>query len=276
MPEEELMKLSKLLILIFCFTFSLNVFAQQQNVKKEKVDQEKEVKQEKVEKKKEVKQKNLEKKKENNQEKKLQQDQKKTTKRKYEQTDKKRKKPIDFSNYSNIKTVQQTDNQKTKKVQSSDTPHNQLELKRFKKKKHKPYTHTNIVQQVHFVSPIQYHYTISPRYIYRGLWIRYYFLHDDGYFFYNGYPYFVYNNHSHRYSNVDTGSYDLVDSITDKVYATFYGANLKQSYDRCAELRDQLNNDEGFYRYFCAERFIYDPDFQYDWNPDDYPDWYWY
>ena len=67
-----------------------------------------------------------------------------------------------------------------------------------------------------------------------------------------------------------------MDSYTDETYATFYGDTLKKSYDRAAELRDILNHKFGDYRYFVAERFEYDPDYDYDWNPDDYPDWLWY
>jgi len=246
------MKKSILLILFVGLIFSTNFYAQKKNTKKEKIEQVKKIKtegkKEKIDK-----------------SEKIQKEKKKTTNKQYQQKKTKKKKPIDFSNFIN-----------SKKNPYTETDHNQVKLKKFKKKKHKPFSHTNIVQQIHYQNPIQYHYTISPQYIYRGLWIRFYFIHDDGFFFHDGYPYFVYNNHFHRYSNIDTGSYDLVDSLTDKVFATFYGASSKQSYDRCANLRDRLNNEEGFYRYFCAERFIYDTDYYYDWDPDDYPDWYWY
>lgn len=255
-------------MLVFCLIISLNYFAQQQNEKKEKVKQEKVVEKEK----------NKEEQKNDQVEKPiiLQNEEKKTVQKQFDQKEKMKKKPLDFSNFITKNNDQQTNYQYELKEKYTETPHNQVELKKFKKYKHKPYSQTNIVQQVHYQHPIQYYYTIHPRYIYRGIWIRYYFIHDDGFFFYNGYPYFVYNNYFNRYSDTDSGSYDLVDSITDKVYATFYGVSLKQSYDRCADLRDRLNNEEGFYRYFCAERFIYDPDYNYDWDSDDYPDWYWY
>jgi hypothetical protein len=179
----------------------------------------------------------------------------------------KKRKPIDFSQY-----IHKSENQKSQQ----DINYSQLKPKKYKKHVHKPYSPHNLNQHIHYSNPINYFYTISPEYIYRGLWVRYHFMHADGFYFWDGYPYFVYNNYVHRYSSVDPGSYDLVDSITDKVYATFYGNSLKQSYDRCADLRDRLNNDEGFYRYFCAERFEYDQDYDYGWDPDDYPDWYWY
>lgn len=150
-------------------------------------------------------------------------------------------------------------------------------LIKFKKKyKHIPYKKKIAVQQIHYPKPVNYHYTVPAMYIYRGLWIRIHFFHDNGFYFYHGYPYYVYNNVLHRYSEVDSGSFDLVDSYTDKVYATFYGQNLRQSYDRCAQMRDILNDEEGDYRYFCAERFEYDPEYQYNWVPENYPDWYWY
>lgn len=146
--------------------------------------------------------------------------------------------------------------------------------KKYYKHFHKPYEKVRIHKK-HYHSPLKYHYTIDPRFIYRGLWIRISINHPNGYYFYNNYPYFVYNGFLHRYSSSDPGSYDLVDKRTREVYATFYGNSLRQSYDRCAELRDRLNNKLGEYRYFCAERFEYDPDYSYDWNPHDYPNWYW-
>ncbi len=131
-------------------------------------------------------------------------------------------------------------------------------------------------QHVTYSSPQKYHYYVPPRYIYRGLWIRYYIDLPNGYVFYNGYPYYVYHNYLYRYSVEDPGSFDLVDSWTDETYATFYGESLKESYDRCADLRDMLNSEYGEERYFCAERFEYDSNYKYGWDPDDYPDWYWY
>ena len=164
---------------------------------------------------------------------------------------------------------------KNKQTQPKTTKINKIKLQKIKKTKHKPYAKKKFTQNVFYNKPIMYHYSIPPRFIYRGIWIRYYFVYDNGFYFFNGYPYFVYHNYIHRYSYTDPGSYDLVDSVTDKVYATFYGFSLKQSYDRSADLRDRLNSEEGFYRYFCAERFEYDTNYKYDWDPDDYSDWYW-
>ncbi|MBS3768501.1 MAG: hypothetical protein KGY75_10340 [Candidatus Cloacimonetes bacterium] len=136
--------------------------------------------------------------------------------------------------------------------------------KKYKTYHHKPYNKTRI-HKVHYPAPIKYHYTVSPHFIYRGLWIRISVNHYNGFCFYNGYPYFVYNGYLHRYSSYDPGSYDLVDSYTNNVYATFYGSSIKQSYDRCAELRDLLNNKLGEYRYFCAEKYKGDSKYSYDW-----------
>ncbi|GEM_PF-2830279 len=144
----------------------------------------------------------------------------------------------------------------------------------FTQKKHKPY-HGTPSHHVHYYTPMQYHYLVPPMYLYRGLWIRWWVDHPDGFYMYNGYPYYVWNGYLHRYSATDEGSYDVVDSYTDEVYATFYGANIQQSYDRAAEMRDILNYREKSNRYFCAERFEYNPDHHYDWDPDDYPDWLW-
>jgi len=163
---------------------------------------------------------------------------------------------------------------KSKKVKFDTPEHKKREYK--KNYNHVPYKKKKIVQKIHYHNPIQYHYTVPAKYIYRGLWIRIYINYDNGFYFYNGYPYYVYNNVLHRYSEEDSGEFDLVDSYTDKVYATFFGRSLRQSYDRCAEIRDILNEEAEDYRYFCAERFEYDPEYNYDWDPDDYPDWYWY
>ncbi|MCF7813702.1 MAG: hypothetical protein K9N40_04405 [Candidatus Cloacimonetes bacterium] len=177
--------------------------------------------------------------------------------------EKRYKKPV------NVDQIKQTKQWKHPNADSEMKP-----LK-FKKHHHKPLIKIPQQQEIHYNSSVEYHYTIHPVFLYRGMWIRYYFIHDNGFFFYNGYPYYVYNNHIHRYSFDDQGFYDLVDSDTDEVYATFYGRNLKESYDRAAEIRDLMNNEEGYYRYFCAERFEYDPDYYYGWDPADFPDWYW-
>ncbi len=158
------------------------------------------------------------------------------------------------------------------KNSEAESPAKQL---KFKKYHHKPLKKLPNQQQIYYESPVYYHYTIHPVFLYRGIWIRYYFIHDNGFLFYNGYPYYVYNNHLHRYSFTDSGYYDLVDRLSDEVYATFYGRNLKESYDRAAQVRDILNNEAGYYRYFCAERFEYDPDYYYGWDSADFPDWYW-
>ena len=256
MLEEEggMMRKAFILIIIVCLVFVADYFAQQRTDKKEKITAEKTVEIEK------------EKSEQTEQPVKLQKtEENKQTSKSQEQNLKLKKKPLDFSSL----------NQKNSSIQN-DTPSQQFKLQKIKKHIHKPYSQQNIQQQIHYPQPIQYHYNILPLYIYRGIWIRYYFVHDNGFFFFDGYPHYVHNNYIHRYSSVDAGSFDLVDSITDKVYATFYGVSLKQSYDRAADLRDRLNNEEGFYRYFCSERFIYDPDYHYNWDPEDYPDWYWY
>jgi len=247
------MKKTFLLILLISIIFSVNSFAQQIKTIKEKetVDQE-----------------------ENTQQKeKLS---KQTTKK---TVIKKEEKKITLKKMTQVKTIKRPRNVSTfstnTQIQPRTTEINKIKLQKIKKTKHKPYAKKKITQDVFYNKPIMYHYSIPPRFIYRGIWIRYHFVYDNGFYFFNGYPYYVYHNYLHRYSYTDPGSYDLVDSVTDKVYATFYGFNLKQSYDRSADLRDRLNSEEGFYRYFCAERFEYDANHHYDWDPDDYSDWYW-
>ncbi|MCK5050763.1 MAG: hypothetical protein KAS53_03410 [Candidatus Cloacimonetes bacterium] len=245
------MKKTFILILLIIVTFTTNSFAQQL---KKIEENETEVEEKKI--------KEVEKKTEQPKMKEVQKKEKQEMIR--TKPKKVSKKPRNISNYNYNKPAQTT----TTKI-------NKSKLQKVKRTKHKPYTKKDFTQNVFYHKPIKYHYTIPPRYIYRGIWIRYYFVFDNGFYFFNGYPYFVYHNHLHRYSYTDPGSYDLVDSVTDKVYATFYGFSLKQSYDRCAQLRDRLNREEGFYRYFCAERFEYDSDYNYGWDPDDYSDWYW-
>ena len=248
------MKKTFLLILLISIIFSVNSYAQLIKTKKEKepVTEEEKIKEK---------------------EKKIEQPEKQEVQKKEEKeiiqtkitkTKKSKRKPRNISTFSPYK-----------QTQNSDTQINKIKLLKVNKTKHKPYTKKNFTQDVFYDKPIKYHHKIPPRFIYRGIWIRYYFVLDNGFYFFNGYPYYVYHNYLHRYSYTDPGSYDLVDSVTDKVYATFYGFNLKQSYDRSADLRDRLNREEGFYRYFCAERFEYDSNYKYDWDPDDYSDWYW-
>jgi hypothetical protein len=141
-------------------------------------------------------------------------------------------------------------------------------------KKHKPQQHS-YHHTVHYYHPIEYHYLVPPMYLYRGVWVRWWVDYPNGFAVYDGYPYYVWNGYLHRYSSSDEGSFDVVDSFTDTVYATFYGESIREAYDRAAEMRDILNYREKADRYFCAERFEYDPDHTYEWDPDDYPDWLW-
>ena len=163
---------------------------------------------------------------------------------------------------------------KIKKLKPIQKKHYKSLKKVYKTHIHKPYDKVE-QKYYHFKNPKFYCYKISPKYIYRGLWIRWIVDLPDGYVFYQGYPYYVFNHCLHRYSD-DPGNYELVDSYTYETYATFYGSNLKESYDRAAFVRDLLNNQLGEFRYFVAERFVYDPEYHYGWNPNDYPDWLWF
>ncbi len=183
-------------------------------------------------------------------------------------------KPIDRGELFNPKPNQRQRQIEHYKIEDSRNPSKKIK-KKYVDSHHTPYKKIRR-HKIHYPSPRIYHRTIQPKFIYKGLWIRISINHDNGYYFYNGYPYFIYHGYLHRYSSTDAGSYDLVDRYTNQVYATFYGNSLKQSYDRCAELRDRLNNRLGEFRYFCAERFQYDPDYSYGWNPHDYPNWYWH
>lgn len=100
-------------------------------------------------------------------------------------------------------------------------------------------------------------------YIYSQRWVRYYFDYADGYYF-DDYPYYVYNGYRHRYSHVDTCDYQLVDSWSDTVERNFSSYTCSTGYDLCANLRDDLNEYEYDYRYFCAESYnSYDDNYYY-------------
>ncbi|MFG1481774.1 hypothetical protein ABMA79_09165 [Halobacteriovorax sp. HFRX-2_2] len=100
-----------------------------------------------------------------------------------------------------------------------------------------------------------YHRTVRPIYVYNNRWLRVSVSYVDGYYWDYDYPYFIYNGYRHRYSAYDTCNYELVDSWSDSVERTFYSFSCSTGYDLCADLRDELNDYEYDYRYFCAERY---------------------
>ena len=63
----------------------------------------------------------------------------------------------------------------------------------------------------------------------------------------------MFNQFAHRYSRVDTCNYALVDSYDGYSVQNFYGQVCSEGYDQCALERDQLNYEEGQFRYVCAE-----------------------
>jgi hypothetical protein len=75
----------------------------------------------------------------------------------------------------------------------------------------------------------------------------------------DGRPFYVYNGYRHRYTPVEICDYELVDRHSHTTYRTFYGISCSTGYDRCADLRDDLNWYEYDDRYFCAERYYDDP-----------------
>jgi len=127
-----------------------------------------------------------------------------------------------------------------------------------------------------FQRRFDYHRTIPYRFVYNNRWIRFRVNFGNGYTTIDGYPYYVYNGYRHRYSHYDTCDYELVDGYNNSVERTFFGYTCAQSYDYCAQLRDDLNYGRGNYRFFCSERiefrngrnsydhWNYEDDFYYD------------
>jgi hypothetical protein len=139
---------------------------------------------------------------------------------------------------------------------------------RYTRNTHRP--HRDVVRHSRrFSRRYDYHRTIPYRFIYWDQWIRYRVGYSDGYFTIDGYPYFVYNGYSHRYSSYDTCDYDLVDGYNNSVERTFYGYSCQQSYDYCADLRDDLNWRRSDYRYFCSERLDFSNGGYNQWNYND-------
>lgn len=111
-----------------------------------------------------------------------------------------------------------------------------------------------------------YHRTLPYNAIYRNSWVRFHVNANNGYYYSNGYPYFVFNGYQHRYSDVDLCNYELVDSYTNSVERSFHNLTCDQGYDLCADLRDDYNDRNRDYRYFCSERLEYERDYHYNWN----------
>lgn len=95
--------------------------------------------------------------------------------------------------------------------------------------------------------------------LYQNRWFRWSISFNDGLHYLDGRPIYVYNGYRHRYTPVEICDYELVDRYSHTTYRTFYGQTCSAGYDRCAELRDDLNWYEYDDRYFCAERYFDDP-----------------
>lgn len=95
--------------------------------------------------------------------------------------------------------------------------------------------------------------------LYRNRWLRWSISFNDGLHYLDGRPFYVYNGYRYRYTPVEICDYELVDSYSHTTHRTFYGLSCSAGYDRCADLRDDLNWYEYDDRYFCAERYFDDP-----------------
>jgi hypothetical protein len=115
-------------------------------------------------------------------------------------------------------------------------------------------------------SSMRYHYTVPYRHLYWNSWVRWSVSWDNGYRYDNGYPYYAYNGYRHRYSSLDRCDYELVDGRYNTTYKTFYTYFCSTGYDRCSELRDNMNHNAGEYRYFCSEKFKRDKKYNYNYN----------
>ena len=133
-------------------------------------------------------------------------------------------------------------------------PHLPHEVRRYRQYRHRRYVQ-RYRHSTRYYSPYDYYNTVPRRYFYNNTWLRFYvgYSYVDGYIQFAGYPYFVYNGYRHRYSAYDNCNYDLVDGYNNRIEARFYGMSCMDSYDRCAELRDDYNWYDEDYRYFCSE-----------------------
>jgi len=147
--------------------------------------------------------------------------------------------------------------------------------RRYTRNNHVP-RRGNVRHNRRFQRRYDYHRTIPYRFVYNNRWIRFRVNFGNGYTSIDGYPYYVYNGYRHRYSTYDTCDYELVDGYDNSVDRTFFGYTCAQSYDYCAQLRDDLNYGRGSYRFFCSEKiefnngrnrydhWDYEDDFHYD------------
>lgn len=107
--------------------------------------------------------------------------------------------------------------------------------------------------RVRYQTPRDYIRVVPRTYVYRDRWVRWNDSRIDGIYWENDYPVYTYRGFRYRYSPVEMCDYELVDEYTGQVFERFYGMSCQDSYDYCADLRDDLNFSEYADRYFCAE-----------------------
>lgn len=121
-----------------------------------------------------------------------------------------------------------------------------------------------------FHNPIFYHYTLPYRALYFHRWVRLRGPWDFGHRYWNDYPYYADYGYLHRYSSVDNCDYELVDGYNNQTVKIFPRQACNISYDLCATYRDEKNSSLKENRYFCSEKFIYNPNHRYRWNTRDH------
>jgi len=78
---------------------------------------------------------------------------------------------------------------------------------------------------------------------------------NNSFNFIDGYPYWVMNGYMHRYSSTDSCNYQLIDKYSMRVVESYWNKTCSVGYDKCSELRSNLNYLENSYRFTCAETF---------------------
>lgn len=115
-----------------------------------------------------------------------------------------------------------------------------------------------------YVGPVRYYRsydyysyvrTSFPNYVYLN-WIYWPVTgYSNGYYVFDNYPYYVYNGYRYRYSSVDQCNYQLVDSYTHQVVRSYWNQTCARGFDQCSFERDNLNDRNNDFRYFCSETF---------------------
>ncbi len=119
---------------------------------------------------------------------------------------------------------------------------------------HRPYKYIHN-HTVRYTTPYNFYLSVPTIHIYK-YWIRYRVPFISGYRRIDDYPHYIHLGYSHRYSKLDDCNYQLINNYSDEIIDSFSGQKCNESYDLCAEARDNLNYDNlNNNLYFCSEVF---------------------